>query len=78
MVRYNVPALGLLASLISCYGVLATIAILSFAGITVRINDWAWAAVIVGFAALALVGLGATGNSIGGTDQLALAPPVSF
>lgn len=53
----NLPATGLIASLIGCYGVLGLVALLSLAGITVRIDDRVWAAIIVGFAALVLVGL---------------------
>ena len=57
MVKASLSTTSLITSLVSCYGMLGLVTILSFAGITVRINDRIWGAVIVGFAALTLVGL---------------------
>ncbi|MEE3504260.1 MerC family mercury resistance protein [Acidiphilium acidophilum] len=53
----NLAVTGLIASLISCYGVVALVALLSLVGIAVRIDNRIWDAVSVGCGVLALVGL---------------------
>jgi len=48
---------GAVLSILACYGTLALIAILSLMGITVAINVHVWAAAIVLFAILAMLGV---------------------
>lgn len=48
---------GTALALIACYGTLAVVGLLSLARISVSINEGIWAAAIVLFALLALVGL---------------------
>ena len=48
---------GTLLSLIACYGTLALVALLSAMGVTLALNVHVWAAVIVAFALLALLGV---------------------
>lgn len=47
---------GVFLSILACYGTLALIAVLSLLGITLAINVHVWAAVIVLFAIVALLG----------------------
>jgi hypothetical protein len=51
------PAAGTLLSILSCYGVLGTITALSLIGVTLAINVHVWAAAIVAFALVAVLGL---------------------
>lgn len=50
-------ALATTFSLIACYGTLAAIAVLGALGVTIALNEAAWAIAIVLFAALAFVAL---------------------
>jgi hypothetical protein len=45
-------------SVVACYGTLATITLLSLAGITLNIHEGAWATVIVVFAWIAVLAMG--------------------
>jgi hypothetical protein len=48
---------GAILSILACYGTIALIAILSLMGISLAVNEQAWAAAIVAFAILALLGV---------------------
>lgn len=48
---------GALLSLVACYGTLGLVALLSAMGVTLALNVHVWAAVIVGFAMLAVLGV---------------------
>lgn len=49
---------GTILSLLACYGTLAVVAGLSALGVTIAINDHVWAAAIVIFAVVAVLGVG--------------------
>jgi len=51
-------ALSTVLSLATCYGTLVLIALMGLLGTTININKTVWAAVIVGFASIAIAGLG--------------------
>jgi hypothetical protein len=58
--RRTVPgfaAAATLISLLACYGTLAVVATLGSLGVAIALDETLWAGVIVGFAALAAVGL---------------------
>jgi hypothetical protein len=54
------PVVSTLFSVLACYGTLVIVAALGALGIAVAINDAVWAAVIVGFASAAVLGLAAS------------------
>ncbi len=51
------PAIATALSMLACYGTLAALAALGAVGISLTLNTGIWAASIVGFAVLALIGL---------------------
>lgn len=51
------PAIATALSMTSCYGTLIAISLLSVAGISIKLNDTAWATTIVVFAVLAIVAI---------------------
>lgn len=53
----RLPQVGTALSLLTCYGTLALVALLSAMGITLAINLQIWAAAIVAFAFLAVFGI---------------------
>ncbi len=53
----RLASIGTLLSLITCYGTLALVSILSALGLTIAINNAIWAGAIVVFAIIAVIGL---------------------
>lgn len=51
------PVASTLLSFLACYGTLVTVAVLGALGIVVAVNEALWAAVIMGFTGLAVIGL---------------------
>ena len=60
---------GTILSLLACYGTLAVVAGLSALGVTIAINDHVWAAAIVIFAVVAVLGVGFGARRHGNTGQ---------
>ena len=54
------PIIAAALSLLACYGTLIVIAMLVGFGLAITLNETIWAGAIVGFAALAVLGLSAT------------------
>jgi len=63
---------GVVLSMLACYGTILLIAILSLIGFTVAVNVHLWAAAIVLFAALALIGV-----ALGYRRHRNVGPPVA-
>jgi len=64
---------GTLLSLAACYGTLGLIALLSALGFTIAVNNHVWAAAIVAFALLAVLGVALGGMKHRKTGPLFLA-----
>jgi len=52
------PGAATVCSILACYGTLALVSVLALLGISISLNDGAWAGAISFFAALAAVGIG--------------------
>lgn len=66
---------GTLLSVLACYGTLAVVAVLSLMGISLAINVHVWAAAIVLFAVVALLGIALTYRSHHHPGPLCVAIP---
>lgn len=66
------PAMGLIFALVSCYGALVLVAILSTFGIAVRINDMLWGAVVTVASAISWLALAGNASRHGRTSPALL------